>query len=155
MDNDYKKIKHAIKEIHQDRIDTIEGQDMERLARGQANHLGMLGNPSMASLEGLRPRGKSSPQGLLENQQQYFNLGRVNTTTSEENIGWLGQRSPKQLLSPDEMRRSPDRMHRASTTTLGTVASGSSQNSRGSTSSRAPVEDEARKRSASHGHFCK
>ncbi|KAL9124352.1 MAG: hypothetical protein Q9217_006313, partial [Psora testacea] len=130
--NEYKKIKDALKQIHQYGINGRKQEGISSPSRLDRNR-----GSYTAALEGSRPKSSSAPQGLLTYQQQNISLGRITTLATEQQpVEVFTRRSSDRLPSQGSLGQTSERLaNRVSTTTLGTVGSGTSQQSDHSTRS--------------------
>jgi len=133
--NEYKKVKDVFTQIHQ-HISADEMRGVSQPGRLDSNRGSFVRSPdwsqsrySTRTLEESRPR-LSIQQGVPTFQQQMNELGRVNTIRSEEHVTLSPRQTSYQSPGPSSPRPSSDRLvNRASTTTLGTIASGTSRHS--------------------------
>lgn len=145
--NEYKKVKDAFQQIHNYLL-TNEMQGARYRPVGLEGHRGSYNGLPEGSqptygrgiLAESRPR-LSIQQGGPTFQQQVNDLGRVNTVRSEEYLALSPRQTNRGSLGASSPRQSSERLaNRASTTTLGTIASRASRHS--SNSSLPPAREE-------------
>ena len=122
--NEYKKVKDAFQQVQLQL--SRNGLQETRL---QASSLNGHRSSYIRVPEEFLPR-NSIQQGNSTSQRQTIELGRVNTISTENYLGLTSRRSSHRSSVENSPRASAHTLtNRASTTTIGTVGSGSSQRS--------------------------
>ena len=122
--NEYKKVKDAFQQIHNQSIRNGSQGTMYRPAYSNGNCVSYDRVP-----EDSRPR-NSVQQALPAPQRQAIDLGRVNTVATENYVRLSSRRSSDRSSGATSPRPSSHHLtNRASTTTIGTLGSGTSRRS--------------------------
>lgn len=122
--NEYKKVKDAFQQIHRQSIENRSPGAIQRPLNFNENR-----GSYIRVREDSLP-GNSMQQGLAGSQRQTIELGRVNTVTAEDYARLTSRRSSGRSSGASSPRVPVHRLaNRASTTTIGTVGSGTSRRS--------------------------